>query len=173
MVNTPETAREAAVYLLDKGVDLLKAYNNLTEPMVRAISEEAHKRGKHVASHVSGAADLQMRLRAGIDSVEHLGNGRSGADGNIYRPEILALLASSGVPVVPTLNVGLVYEETEGFPERIEDPGAFPFFPADLQTLIRARYGTSVICDISTRSVPRMEICRGCFVNFSTLVCES
>ena len=137
MVNTPETAREAAVYLLDKGVDLLKAYNNLTEPMVRAITEEAHKRGKHVASHVSGAADLRMRLRAGIDSVEHLGNGRSGADGNTYRPEILTLLAGSGVPVVPTLNVGLVYEETEGFPERIEDPAAFPFFPADLQTLIR------------------------------------
>ncbi|MEO5894646.1 MAG: amidohydrolase family protein [Vicinamibacterales bacterium] len=137
MVNTPETAREAAIYLLDKGVDLLKAYNNLTEPMVRAITEEAHKRGKHVASHVSGAADLQMRLRAGIDSVEHLGNGRSGADGNTYRPETLRMLAQSGVPVVPTLSVGLVYEETEKFPERIEDLRAFPFFPSDLQELIR------------------------------------
>lgn len=137
MVNTPEGAREAAIYLLDRGVDLLKAYNGLTEPMVRAITEEAHKRGKHVASHVTGAEDLKMRIRAGIDSVEHLGNGRAGASGNSYSPEILDLLARSGIPIVPTLNVGLVYEETEQFPGRIEDPAALPGLPADLQDMVR------------------------------------
>ena len=138
MVNTAEGAREAAVFLLDRGVDLLKAYNGLTEPMVRAITEEAHKRGKHVASHVTGAEDLKMRIRAGIDSVEHLGNGRAGASGNNYSPEILDLLARTGIPIVPTLNVGLVYEETEQFPGRIEEPAALPGLPADLQDMVRA-----------------------------------
>ncbi|MEO5894645.1 MAG: amidohydrolase family protein [Vicinamibacterales bacterium] len=133
MVDTPETAREAAIYLLDKGVDLLKAYNNLTEPMVRAITEEAHKRGKHVASHVRGPEDLAMRIRAGVDTIEHMG----GHSGGRFTQESLDLMAQQRVAVVPTLNVGLVYKETEAFPGRLEDPKAMPNFPPDVQDLIR------------------------------------
>lgn len=133
MVDTPERAREAAIYLLDKGVDLLKAYNNLTEPMVKAIVEEAHKRGKHVASHVRGPEDLVMRVRAGVDSIEHMG----GNSGGRFTQESLDLIAQRRVAIVPTLNVGLVYKETEMFPGRLEDPKAMPNFPADAQDMIR------------------------------------
>jgi len=133
MVDTPERAREAAIYLLDKGVDLLKAYNNLTEPMVVAIVEEAHKRGKHVASHVRGPEDLAMRIRAGVDSIEHMG----GNTGGRFTQESLDLIAQRRVGIVATLNVGLVYKETEMFPGRLEDPKAMPNFPADVQDMIR------------------------------------
>jgi imidazolonepropionase-like amidohydrolase len=101
--------------------------------MVKAIVEEAHKRGKHIASHVSNADDLAMRIRVGIDSMEHLG----GTTGGRYSQESLDLLVESRVAVVPTLNVGLVYKETEEFPERLEDPEALRFFPADLADIIR------------------------------------
>lgn len=133
-VNTVEGARAAAISLLDDSkVDLIKAYNNLTEGMVKAIVEEAHKRGKHVASHVRNAADLKMRIGAGIDSMEHMG----GTTGDRYTEESLDLLAGSRTPVVPTLSVGLVYKETEEFPERLEDPVALSFFPTDLAEIIR------------------------------------
>ena len=133
-VNTVEGARAAAVNLLEvHKVDLIKAYNNLQEGMVKAIVEEAHKRGKHVASHVRGHADLAMRVAAGIDSMEHMG----AATGDRYTHETLELLAASRLAVVPTLNVGLVYKETEEFPERLEDPAALAFFPAEFSDLIR------------------------------------
>lgn len=136
-VNTTEGARQAAVRLLDAGVDLIKAYPNLTEEMVRAIVEEAHKRGKHVAAHADSVEDMRMRMRAGVDSVEHIGLGRSGADGASYTPEMLAHIAQSGIAIVPTLNVGLVYDETEAFPERLENPRELEFFPKEFQDLVR------------------------------------
>ena len=133
-VNTVEGARAAAIDLLDvHKVDLIKAYNNLQEGMVKAIVEEAHKRGKHVASHVRGHADLAMRVAAGIDSMEHMG----ATTGDRYTQETLDLLTSSRLAVVPTLNVGLVYKETEEFPERLEDPAALAFFPTEFADLIR------------------------------------
>ncbi len=133
-VNTAEGARAAAINLLDvHKVDLIKAYNNLEAGMVKAIVEEAHKRGKHVASHVRGHADLAMRIAAGIDSMEHMG----ATTGDRYTAETLDLLASSRLAVVPTLNVGLVYKETEEFPERLEDPAALAFFPTEFADLIR------------------------------------
>jgi imidazolonepropionase-like amidohydrolase len=135
-VNTPELAREAAIYLLDAGVDLIKAYNRLTEPMVRAICEEVHKRGKHVAAHVHDDENLDMRLRAGIDSIEHLGVGRSGATTR-YKPETLELWAESRAPSMPCLSKYFVYRDTERFPERLEDPDALRFFPVKYQNMIR------------------------------------
>lgn len=136
-VNTTDGARQAAIKLLDAGVDLLKAYPNLTEDMVRAIAEEAHKRGKHVAAHADSVEDMKMRMRAGVDSVEHIGLGRSGAAGASYTPEMLAHLAGSRIAIVPTLNVGLVYDETEAFPERLENPRELEFFPKEFQDIIR------------------------------------
>ncbi|MBA2303828.1 MAG: amidohydrolase family protein [Acidobacteria bacterium] len=137
-VNTAEGARSAAIKLLDAGVDLIKAYPNLTEDMVRAITEEAHKRGKHVAAHADSVEDMNMRMRAGVDSVEHIGLGRSGAAGTSYTPEMLAHIAQSGIAIVPTLNVGLVYDETEAFPGRLENPKELEFFPAEFQDLVRS-----------------------------------
>jgi imidazolonepropionase-like amidohydrolase len=136
-VNTTEGARQAAVKLLNAGVDLIKAYPGLTEAMVRAIAEEAHKRGKHVAAHADSVEDMMMRVRAGVDSVEHIGAGRSGAAGATYTTDMLGFIANSGVAIVPTLNVGLVYDETEAFPGRIEDPNALEFFPAEFQDMVR------------------------------------
>ena len=136
-VNTTEGARQAAIRLLDAGVDLIKVYPNLTEDMVRAITEEAHKRGKHVAGHADSVEDMKMRMRAGVDSIEHIGLGRSGAAGGSYAPEMLAHIAESRVAIVPTLNVGLVYDETEAFPGRLEDPSELQFFPMEFQDVIR------------------------------------
>jgi imidazolonepropionase-like amidohydrolase len=136
-VNTTEGARQAAIKLLDAGVDLIKAYPNLTEEMVKAIADEAHKRGKHVAAHADSVEDMKMRMRAGVDSVEHIGLGRSGAAGGSYAPEMLAHIAQSGIAIVPTLNVGLVYDETEAFPERLENPRELEFFPTEFQEVVR------------------------------------
>lgn len=136
-VNTVEGARAEAIKLLDAGVDLIKAYPNLTEDMVRAITTEAHKRGKHVAAHADSVEDMLMRMRAGVDSVEHIGLGRSGANGATYEPQMLAHIAQSNIAIVPTLNVGLVYDETEAFPERLENPAELAFFPVEFQDIIR------------------------------------
>ncbi len=136
-VNSTQGARQAAIKLLDAGVDLIKAYPNLTEDMVKAIVDEAHKRNKHVAAHADSVDDMKMRMRAGVDSIEHIGLGRTGAAGASYTPEMLSHIAQSGIAIVPTLNVGLVYDETEAFPERLENPEELAFFPAEFQDVIR------------------------------------
>src|SRR5207253_10732310 len=50
--HTVDEARQAARTLLDGGVDFIKLYTGITLEQVKAVTEEAHKRGKRVSAHV-------------------------------------------------------------------------------------------------------------------------
>ena len=126
-VNTAEGARAAAINLLDvHKVDLIKAYNNLEAGMVKAIVEEAHKRGKHVASHVRGHADLAMRIAAGIDSMEHMG----ATTGDRYTAETLDLLASSRLAVGTDAERRIGLQGNGGVPGKARGPRRARVFPS-------------------------------------------
>jgi imidazolonepropionase-like amidohydrolase len=43
----------------------------VTEPELRAIAEEAHQWGVRVAAHAHGAEGIKAAIRAGIDTIEH------------------------------------------------------------------------------------------------------
>jgi len=69
----------------------------MTREEMEAIVDEAHRMGKRVAAHAEGLHGTRWAIQAGADTIEH---GLS-----LHRaPELLDLMASRGVVLVPTLS---------------------------------------------------------------------
>jgi imidazolonepropionase-like amidohydrolase len=66
-----------------------------SEEEIRAICEEAHRRGKRVSAHARGAEGCKMAVRAGVDILDH---------GTLVDEEAIDLIAERNVFVVPALN---------------------------------------------------------------------
>lgn len=106
-VTGPEEARRAARQLIRDGVDFIKVMITgglgkvgedpgvveMELDEVRAIVQEAHKRGKKVACHCHSRAGMELLLDAGADSIEHA---------TYLDPEINKRIIEQGVFVVPT-----------------------------------------------------------------------
>jgi hypothetical protein len=75
-VRDEQHAREQAIRLIDQGVDFLKLYVWMTAPQVRAVTEEAHRRGVRVAAHVGHIITAEEAIMAGVDALEHVRMGR-------------------------------------------------------------------------------------------------
>src|SRR5438270_13442697 len=87
LIDGPVEARKAAREQLDNGADWLKVYmthrswvdkqgNLVSQPTltldeIKAIVDEAHGWGKHVACHAYNGIGLQRALDGGCDSIEH------------------------------------------------------------------------------------------------------
>lgn len=84
---------------------------NFTLEEVRAITDEAHRRGKRVAAHVFGDANVRLAIEGNVDTIEH------GVDAS---QATLEEMARRGVVLVPTLSVFHRYEARAGWnrPER-------------------------------------------------------
>lgn len=76
VVVTPEAARKAVDEFSDAGYDFIKVRDNLKAPALRAIIEEAAKRGLYVDGHISQGQGLSPAdvLAAGQHAVAHLDN---------------------------------------------------------------------------------------------------
>ncbi len=66
----PKDARETVGYWADRGVTSFKAYAHITRAELRAVVEEAHKRGLKVAGHLCSVTYAEA-AEIGIDSLEH------------------------------------------------------------------------------------------------------
>lgn len=100
--------RERARQVLDSGADFLKLCSGggvvatqadaesteYGEAEIRAVVEEAHRRGKTVAAHAQGALAIANAVRAGVDSIEH---------GAWIDEASAGLMRARGVFLVPTL----------------------------------------------------------------------
>ena len=112
-VDGVEGARLAVREQLSHGADWIKYYSdhgyhyeadgvlhsvvNFTDDEARAIVDEAHRLGHHVAAHAIGSDGIAAALRAGVDSVEH-GQGLTDAE--------IDEIARRGIYWVPTVMVG-------------------------------------------------------------------
>jgi imidazolonepropionase-like amidohydrolase len=112
-VDGVEGARLAVREQLSHGADWIKYYSdhgyhyeadgllhgivNFTDDEARAIVDEAHRLGHHVASHAISCDGIAAALRAGVDSVEH-GDGLTDAE--------IDEIARKGTYWVPTVMVG-------------------------------------------------------------------
>ncbi|MGH8066892.1 MAG: amidohydrolase family protein [Candidatus Entotheonellia bacterium] len=103
-VATPDEARTVARELLDRRVDCLKAYEQLTPPQIQALVQEATPRGVPVTAHLRETSAVDA-VGLGVKAFEH-------ASGINYltatRQELQALaqlVTSKGVFLVPTLVV--------------------------------------------------------------------
>ncbi|MBL8985484.1 MAG: amidohydrolase family protein [Gemmatimonadetes bacterium] len=67
---TPEAARREAAYWAEEGASWLKAYDRITRPALKALVDEAHKRGVKVTGHLCSIG-YREAVAAGMDAVEH------------------------------------------------------------------------------------------------------
>ncbi len=72
MVDTPERAHSAVNFLADQGVDFVKVYNNVTEPVLKEIIETARQRGLIVAGHIPRSMTMTRAVDLGMKSLEHI-----------------------------------------------------------------------------------------------------
>lgn len=66
----PDDARKMVDYWADEGIDSFKVYIHISRAELKAVIEEAHKRGKKVTGHL-GAVTYREAADLGIDNLEH------------------------------------------------------------------------------------------------------
>ncbi len=148
VVDGVENARLAVREQVSHGADWIKFYAdrdtsfgsdqilhgrvNFTDEEARAIVDEAHRLGHHVAAHARGAEGIAAALRAGVDSIEH---------GIGFTPELLKQAAAQHVYWVPTAMI--VAEGTDNTAIRAAMADAErKNFPRALQDGVRIVFGT-------------------------------
>jgi hypothetical protein len=72
LVDTPERARSAVIFLADQGVDCIKVYNNVKEPELKEIIATARARNLPVIGHVPRTIAMTHAVELGMQSLEHI-----------------------------------------------------------------------------------------------------
>ena len=122
-------ARKAARLQLKAGADFLKVMATraggttlasgapeLTVEEMRAICEEAHRLGKHVAAHAVGAEGIRNAVHAGVDTIEH---------GCLADEQTLDLMVERGTWLIATLypyHRQAHLAVAEGYPDDVAEP---------------------------------------------------
>ena len=115
----PTECRAAVRQLIKEGADFIKVTatggstrtSHPTKPSFNidefsAITDEAHKFGKHVCAHCTSSGGMENALEAGIDTMIH-GVHRDSNGNDDYRTDIADRIAEQAVFVNPTLGQGL------------------------------------------------------------------
>jgi len=113
-----DECRTAVRQLIKEGADYIKVTAtggstrtsyplraSFTVEELRAICEEAHKFGKHVAAHCSSSPGIATALEAGVDTLVHTYYKEPDGTFN-YRPDLTEEIARQGIFVNPTLHQG-------------------------------------------------------------------
>jgi len=129
-VNGAEEARAAAIKTIEMCADIIKIWNGATAPEVKAVSEEAHKKGLKVTGHTAGDADTISRITNGQDGVEHHSY-------DVDNPEVLRTMLARRTVVDPTPIQTLAAVEAIDWPEWRNDPRARALTPPDMWAEIR------------------------------------
>ena len=69
-VSSPADAQKMAAYWADEGVTSFKAYMNITRAELKAVIDEAHRRGLKVTGHLCSVTSREAAA-LGIDNLEH------------------------------------------------------------------------------------------------------
>lgn len=127
----PTECRAAVRQLIKEGADFIKVTatggstrtSHPSRPSFNvdefsAITDEAHKFGKHVCAHCTSSGGMENALDARIDTMIH-GVHRDHNGNDDYRPDIADRIAEQGVFVNPTLGQGLArIRQLEDEPDR-------------------------------------------------------
>lgn len=118
--DTPEQSRANARRNLDRGVKAIKVCatagvtdarevgyagrQEMSQDLMRAVCEEAHRAGVKVAAHAQGQEGIKAALRAGVDSIEH-GSAMDQEMIDLFCDNPLSLHGRSAL--IPTLQAAL------------------------------------------------------------------
>jgi imidazolonepropionase-like amidohydrolase len=120
LINTPEEAAQATEELITAGVDVIKAYVQLTPAHYQAITDTAHKHRIRVHAHVYAEQDVRNALENGVDVLTHVGSAGTAPP---YSKKLIEDIVNAGRPVVTTgAHRSWVFPDTVAFPERLRDP---------------------------------------------------
>lgn len=114
LADGPEECRLAVREMIREGADLIKICTtggvgsekdhphdvHYTMEEIRAITEEAHRAGRRVASHAQGTDGVKRAILGGVDTIEH---------GYFLDDEAIELMLQHQVMFVPTLALARVY----------------------------------------------------------------
>jgi imidazolonepropionase-like amidohydrolase len=89
-----KTAATGGVYGRPEGEDVHDS--ELSYEELRALTAEAHRRGRRVAAHALGTEGIDNAVRAGVDTIEH---------GVFLTERIVEQMVASGTVLCPTLEV--------------------------------------------------------------------
>lgn len=128
VVSSTSEARAKTIELIERGVDVIKAWEGLTRGDYEAIVEEAHKRGRKVHAHLYDPEKIRFAIDAGVDVLQHMGSAKNAPFDN----DLILEIAHKGIPVVQTIAHRIwIYPDTVAFPERLRDPMFESDLPAD------------------------------------------
>ena len=119
VISSPQEAAARTVELIERGVDVIKAWVGLTRADYAAIVREAHARGVKVHAHLYEPEQIRKAIDAGVDVLQHMGSAKNPA----YDHDLVMEIAHKDLPVVQTIAHRIwVYPATVAFPTRLEDP---------------------------------------------------
>jgi imidazolonepropionase-like amidohydrolase len=132
IVTGPEDARKKVRTIVEGGADVIKLIDQdqMTLDEVKAIVDEAHKNGKHVAAHAHRSEEIRQGLRAGVDCFEHTGLATKPG----YEEDIMQMIRERNATLYwcPTIEGLFLSAETLLNPERIDDQRLKRDLPAEL-----------------------------------------
>jgi len=119
LARTPEDAARATEKLASAGVDVIKAYVDLSRAQYKAIVDTAHRHHLKVHAHVYDPVNVRDALEAGVDVLTHAGSAGTPP----YDPDLVKAIVVKGTPVVITAaHRSWIFPATVDFPERLQDP---------------------------------------------------
>jgi imidazolonepropionase-like amidohydrolase len=116
-----EDARKKVDIVADAGADVIKMIDQdqMTLDEVKAIVDQAHKRGKTVTAHAHRSEEIRRGLQAGVDCFEHTGLATKPG----YEEDILQMIRERNATLYwcPTMEGLFLFGQTENYPERLDD----------------------------------------------------
>ncbi len=72
LVDTKQQAESAVEFLAQQGVDFIKVYNSITEPVLKAIIETANAHNLPVIGHIPRSMTMSRTVELGMKGLEHV-----------------------------------------------------------------------------------------------------